>query len=141
MSEVDAQEDWDTNISSQETTGIESSREEDVETIDQGKDCEGDHGNPSPDWLHHRVVGDQLLRETLHLVCLAETNVDNTTADPGDEARGVGKIDEPTEDDRATARTVEIREWGEESSGNDGHVGNTTLRASCEDFWSITSHS
>ena len=58
----------------------------------------------------------------LSVACFEEAQVDDAATDPGDEARGVGQIDKPVEDDRARATTVEVSEGAEEGGDTDDVV-------------------
>ena len=57
----------------------------------------------------------------------AEAQIDDATANPADEARGIGQVDEPVEDDEARAATVEVHEGAEEGEDADGVVRYTTF--------------
>jgi len=110
MAKIDNQKDWNTNIRSEERRSGETAGEEDVESVDQGEDYESHHGDPGSHWLQEGVVWYQLPVERLYLVGFAEAQVDDAAADPGDEAGGVGEVNEPTEDHRPAIRAVEVSE-------------------------------
>ena len=71
----------------------------------------------------------------LSAIRFAEAQIDDAAADPADEARGIGQIDELVEDDGARAATVEVSEDAEESGDTDGVVRHTVFRARFEDAW------
>lgn len=98
MDSINAQENRDSDIRSQETACGEASREEDVETIDESQDREGNHGDPGADWLDDGVVWDVFFGKTLCDRGFAESNVDDAAADPGDESGCVGEVHKPSED-------------------------------------------
>ena len=58
---------------------------------------------------------------------LAEPEVDDAAANPGDEARCVGQVHEPGEDGAAAAAAIEVREHGEAGASEDGVVGHAAL--------------
>lgn len=87
MNEVDAQENWDSHIRSQERRSREPTGEEHVEPVDECQDDECYHCNPGSNWLEEGVVWNVLQRETLDFDCFAEADVDDTTTDPGYESR------------------------------------------------------
>ena len=62
----------------------------------------------------------------------AEVQVDDGTADPRDEAGGVGEVDEPIEDDGGGGAGIEVSEEGEQAGCADAAVGYIFL----EHFWS-----
>lgn len=68
------------------------------------------------------MVRDHFSIEVLHQVGFSKSDVDDTATNPGNEAGGVGEIDEPVEDDGAATRAVEVGEWREERRCYDGHV-------------------
>lgn len=73
----------------------------------------------------------------LNLASLSESEERNTTADPRDETRCVGKVDEPRKDSRAGIGAVKVCETAEERGRDDSHVWNTLLGALLEDGWGV----
>lgn len=63
----------------------------------------------------------------------AEPEVHDAAADPGDEAGGIGEVDQPVEDGVGTRRDGEVGEEGEEGGCCDGDIGNPPSVACFED--------
>ena len=132
MRKIYPHKDRDAHIRGQKARRRPFAREEDYKPIQQTQQ----RG-------HHQVdVSTIRLHEGLprHLHVLgatrfAEAQIDDAAADPADEARGVGQIDEPVEDDGARAATVEVSEDAEEGGDADGVVQQTVFRARFEDAW------
>lgn len=70
-------------------------REEDGEAVDQAEDSEADNRHVSPPGLHDGVVGQIGVGDALGFARLVEAEVDDSAADPRNEPRCVGQIDEP----------------------------------------------
>lgn len=86
MNAINAQENRNTDIRSQEAACGKATREEDVEAVDKSEDRKGDHGDPGPDRLDDRVVWNVFFGKALSDSSFAESNVDDAAANPGDEA-------------------------------------------------------
>lgn len=90
MNPINPQEYRYPDIRGQKRTRREPAREEDIEAVDKGQECEGEHGDPCADGLQEGVVGDRGWGEVLDDGGASEADVDDAAADPGDEAGGVG---------------------------------------------------
>lgn len=68
------------------------------------------------------MVGKILVFDTLHTASLVEPEVNDSAADPRDETRGVGQVDEPVEDDTAVVCNVQVGECAEETAGTNSSI-------------------
>lgn len=73
------------------------------------------------------------LLDPLHFHGGAEPEVHDAAADPGDEAGGVGEVDQPVEDGVGAGRDGEVGEEGEERGHRDGDIGHAPPVACFED--------
>lgn len=107
MRKIYHHKDRNAHIRGQKARGRPLAREEDYKPIQQTQQREHHQGDVIAIRLHEG------LPRHLHVLSatrFAEAQIDDAAADPADEARGVGQIDEPVEDDRARATTVEVSE-------------------------------
>lgn len=138
VAEVNAQENGDANVSCEEATCGPQGWEENIEAVDQSQEGEEDNRCPGSVWLHPGPVRDLVgVCDALEIASLAETEEGDATADPGDETRCVGKVDEPVEDDGTTACDIEVCKRAEERRRCDCHIRNALLCALGEDLWSV----
>jgi hypothetical protein len=107
-------------------------REEDCKPIQQTQQREHHQGDASAIRLREGLS--QHLN-VLGATRLAEAQINGAAADPAGEARGVGQIDEPAEDDGTRATTVEVSKGAEEGGDADGAGRHTVFRARFEDAW------
>ena len=95
MYDVQDDEDGDTDVGGEEGGGGELTVKEDGEAVDEEKKGEHDEGDVGTVGLE---AGVEWWRDALSEAGFAESKVDDAAADPGDEAGGVGEVDEPGED-------------------------------------------
>lgn len=137
MAKVDDQKDGDADVRGEEVARAPVLREEDGEAVDEQEKGEEDERDAGAPRLQLGGVGDVDAGEVLCEVGLAEAQVGDGAADPGDEARGVGQVHEPVEDDTRGGADVEVAEGEEESGCADGHVGNSLLGAFGKDLGGV----
>lgn len=111
--------DRDAHIRGQKARRRPLAREEDYKPIQQTQQREHHQGDVSAILLHEGLLRHLYVLSTTRF---AEAQIDDAAAGPADEARGVGQIDEPVEDDGARAATVEVSEGAEEGGDAGGVV-------------------
>jgi hypothetical protein len=137
VSKVYDEEDWDSNIGSEERAGSESTREEYVKSIDKGQNGESDDSSIGTEWLEAGMVWDISL--ALDLARLAEPEVYYGTADPGDESGGIGEVDKPSENSGTSIGAVQVCQSTEKGGDEDCHIWHTLFGAALEDGRSVAS--
>ena len=105
---------------------------EDRKPVEQTQQRKHHQCDISAIWLHERLPGDLDLLRTGRF---PELEIDDAAADPADESRRVGQVDEPVEDDGSGACAVKVSESAEERGDADGVVRYAVFRAGLEDAW------
>lgn len=132
MTKVECEEQWQTDIGSEEAADAPSRGKERVEPIDECQNPKSDDGDPRSPWLHPAVVWLVTVLDTLSIACLAEAEVGDCAADPRDKRGFVGEVDKPVEHNCSSRRYVEVGEEAVETCGCDSRVRNAILAAPLE---------
>jgi len=141
MTEVNTQEYRDTDVCGQKIAGRPILWPENIEAVNESQYDKCHNRYPRSLRLHNGMVWQLVLGDTLGFAGLTEAQEDNTTTDPGYEARSVGQVYEPVEDNCSRCSTIEVCEGAEERRCSDRWVWNTTLRTRLEERWSISRQS
>jgi hypothetical protein len=108
-------------------------REEDLETIGEGEECEDEQHGVRSVRLKLGLVRNGR-EEILKLHSLAEAEVGDHNDDPSDEAGDGGDVGEPSEDLRAAAVEGEIGEETDSPGDKDGAVRDSSLGGAGEEL-------
>lgn len=130
VTEIQHQEGGNANVRGEEVTRGPLGGEEHGEPVDQREEDGAHQTDRHAIGLH---LGDIRLLDALDLAGLVEAEVHDAAADPGDEAGGVGEVDEPVEDGVGAVADGQVGQEREEGGDADGHVGDAPAVAGLED--------
>lgn len=137
VTKVQDQKRRDTNVGREEVADRPLGREEHGKPVDQHHQGGTSHAEDGTVRLQAGLVG---LLDSLGGGGLAEAEEDHATADPGNKAGGIGKVDEPVEHDGTRVADGEVGQCGETGRGADGIVRDTPAVTGLEDARGVAGH-